>query len=353
MRHLLATLTFLAITTMVAAQRPWGEFSVKQQQRILSSKGVPEEVRSIIVRCDELTESERLAAWEVVAEWGPQKSKKLSSPYLYLYECLRPENGLAARSDVALLQRYPKYMLARWGDDGHDFDLYNYAYSVAKLCATDATVEPAAIVRSLKKGASRHSEKLVATFDHCLSVATESLAQGLSVAHISTELNPYDISVAEIDAAIYGVADALYATPRYNRLTTTDDIIIAEELMAFEGAYYEAVPSEVCEELSLKMIWCWSAYDSSMVLADNTGEQYMLPAMLYLLPDGHIYALRVDQASNVESLVVGCVEEGRLRILGEMAVEMGVLQGVKCNSEGLYISVERGGKSLYYLVSAI
>ena len=75
--------------------------------------------------------------------------------------------------------------------------------------------------------------------------------------------------------------------------------------------------------------------------------------MLYLLPDGHIYALRVDQASNVESLVVGCVEEGRLRILGEMAVEVGVLQGVKCNGEGLYISVERGGKSLYYLVSAI
>ena len=353
MRHLLATLLLLAITTMVAAQKPWGELSVKQQHSILRSKGVPKEVRSIIVRCDELTESERLAAWEVVVGWGPQKSKRLSSPYLYLYERLRPEDGSAARSDVALLQRYPKYMLARWGSEGHDFDIYNYAYSVATLCATDPAVERATIVKSLKKGASRHNEELLAAFDHCLVIATESVALGRGVAYISAEINPYDISVAEIDAAIYDAASERYATPRYNRLTTTDEITIAEELMTYEGAYYEAVTSAECEALSLTMIWCWSAYDSSMMLADSAGEQYLLPAKLYLLPDGRIYALRVSQGGNVESLVVGCIEEGRLRILGEMSVEMGELQGVKCNDEGLYISVERGYKSLYYLVSAI
>lgn len=353
MRHLLATLALLAITTMVAAQKPWGELSAKKQHSILGAKVMPKEVRSIIVRCDELTESERLAAWEVVVGWGPQKSKRLSSPYLYLYERLRPEDGSAARSDVALLQRYPKYMLARWGSEGHDFDIYNYVYSVATLCATDPAVERATIVKSLKKGASRHNEELLAAFDHCLVIATESVALGRGVAYISAEINPYDISVAEIDAAIYGAASASYDMPRYNRLTTREEIIVAEVLMDYEGAYFEAVPSAECDSLSLTMIWCWRAYDSYVVLTDSVGEQYQLPAMLYLLPDGGIYALRVDEAKSVESLVVGCVEEGRLRIFGEMAVEMGVLKGVKCNDEGLYISVEREGKSLYYLLSAI
>ena len=352
MRRLLLVVLTLCGTLQALAQRPWDEYDHRQQQRIVASKNTPQQVRSALAQLDNVRGEDRDILLEEVTK--PTKNRQVASLYLYIYECLRQDDGGTADADVAMLRAYPKYMLEQWCEPEHQFDIYNRAYAVALYgVRTGETRHVNGVIRALSKGSSRRTKVLARRFETCLTVAEQSLALGEVYAIDHTQPTILDIYVEPITKARYAAAVGSCSAVAYPTFEDVDKdyVIMMEECMSWYGGYYTAMKHSLGRNVA--MTYCQLPLSAHIILSDAVGDCHTLPWMLYITKDGMLYAISVGEAWNIDHVVVGILKDGLFGMAGIVDVEDGALLSAKCSDDGLYIEVDGPSGAVYYVIPSL
>ena len=351
MRWLVLTIAICATLATASAQRPWSDYNSAQRARIIASRGVTEEVRTAVSRLGELSVAEREALWAVVSQ--PVKSSQIASLHLFLYDMLRPADGSASEVDIAMLKSYPQYMLARWSEDLHRYDVYNYAYALANYSVEHGSRGDvnSALRRVGKRRYMRCYGSIVENLVEGLAIAENSIALGrkMECDHTDMEVTcrlPYEISLAEYKAAIAQV-NAVDTEGVIGR----GDVVgyMAAECASWDGSYNRELSHTLGKGVGVTLVE--SATAKHIVIDDGVGGCVTLPAVVYILPDGGLFAIDIDGEGRAESVYVGAVEQGRLRSIATVAVYGGVVRGAKCTNEGLYLWIDDDRGAKYYRLS--
>lgn len=349
MSRLITILLLLATTTLAVAQKPWGEYSEKQQRRTLLATYNPDVMRRALSDIESLSPEEHKALWEVVSE--PTKGKRLASLYLHLYEVMRPAGHDAAVEDMVILRAYPKYMLRRWACEGHSFDPYYYAYAVGFHCAmTEDKAGLDELCRLLTKSSSRRTRALAESFTNSAHMAMRSVALDRELVLDYTPFATNNELLVDVTESAYGSVDTLYDAIATGYEFSAEEIIIAEECIKWSDAYCLSTLSSGVD--GVELVYILDNLDASISLTDVRGDGYLLPSHLYILPSGALFALDVDNGWVIDGVVVGEFSDGELQLLGRQAINDSQLKGVKCNNEGLYLHTEGEDGVRYYFVEA-
>lgn len=353
MRIATTLIILLCAGATASAQRPWGEYSVAQQERIVASHAVPDVVRESYNDLDELSYSERCDLLDIVTT--PTRNKRLASLYIDIYERLRSADGSDGAQDAEMLMHYPRYMLNSWSEEEGDFQLYNYAYAIAAHFAHEGSVESLQnTLRHIRRRAASRSRSKVALFAAAASSIYTSEVLGLSLYVDHTPIATSEQLPREISADRYHAALAKHPSIARPAIEADD----TATLMAYEetttwGSYYTALP--IAEDLAsqgMTLVYRQGALGADIIVRDSDDVCHTLPRNLYILPTGTLYGIYTDEASSVERVIVGHIDAGRLRLEGAIAIEHGELCGAKCNDEGLLLHIGHGNEERYYIISA-
>ena len=353
MRIATTLIILLCAGATASAQRPWGEYSVAQQERIVASHAAPDVVRESYNELNELSYSERCDLLDIVT--SPTRNKRLASLYIDIYERLRSEDGSDGAQDAEMLMHYPRYMLNRWSEEEGHFQLYNYAYAIAAHFANEGSIESFQnTLRHIRRRAAARSRREVALFAAAASsiYTSETLGQSLYVDHTpiaTSEQLPREISAYRYHAALEEYPSIAGPTIRADDTAT----LMAYEETTTWGSYYTALPiAEPLASQGITFVYRQGALGADIIVRDSDGACHTLPHNLYILPAGTLYGIYTDEASSVERVIVGHIDAGRLRLEGAIAIEHGELCGAKCNDEGLLLHVGHGNEERYYIISA-
>lgn len=348
MRHILIVVVALTTLFSVSAQQPWSDYDARQQHRVLNSRKVSGVVRSAYSSLDELDDQQREELLDIVT--SPVKNRAIQSLYIYVYEMLRPADGTAALYDAAILRLYPEYMLRRWKDAGVESDIINYAYALGRYSAMGGQEADAAVDLSLKRRYKRHYADQVVTLCSGMRFAAISELYGGQVdidytAYEPLILTPYDISKGRYD-------DVVATVSPFVPCELSDDVerAVAVESIAWSGSYN--MPHSTLTDVGLNLVYCYGESDNVVVITADDGFSSALPAWLYLMPTGEIYALSVDDDNRIDGVVVGRIGYAEVDVMGIIPIEHGVLRDVKCCAEGLYLRVEDDMSDRYMFIPA-
>ena len=341
-RRLLISFFVVATTLSATAQKPWAEYDSDEQQRILRSRRVKPAVRRAYENIADMDYATRCEAWAVVSV--PVRERRLASLHLHLYEVLRPKSGSAAEQDMAMLAAYPDYMLTLWEQEEHQYDLYNYAYALGRYDAlhevrSTAAMRPMFRRRMFKRhGATavrlRSAVAVARSSEQCGAIAAMDLTSPMRL-----EDEPSHISKSAFEAARNDIK------PLNIDLQRGDEVheAMVAECRDFGGSYNVGVKHDMGR--GIYVAYCSASDGDYLLLRDNAGMDYTLPATLYHLPSGRFFAVGRGKMFNSQ-VIVGGVVDGVVAIdgmipLGDDADE------IRCNEQGIYLHIAHGDAYLF------
>lgn len=345
MRWAALIFALVATSTIATAQRPWGSYDERQRERIVEHRSTPDVVRRAVEGVETLDGEELEELWTIITH--PTKSRHHASLYLYIYELLRPVDGSAHAADVDMLRCYAPYMLKRWCDQHHAYDVYNYAYALARHSVAGGDADDVLNVLSKRRFRRRYAT-LVASLEGGVAIAEASLRLDKEVFldHTSPEVDcrvPREITGEEYakvvgrvsPIAISGVCDGLYGT-------------MVAECIACGGSHHSVV--DATAHKNLRLVLSRSAEQGYISLEDGLGVWHTLPLRLYMLPSGGLFAIRESAEGACEGVVVGDMVDGAMYSTF-VAVGGGAVGGVKCTDGSIYLWLQDGDRSSYYVLS--
>lgn len=355
MRCAITTIALLFTTLSAMAQRPWQEYDEAQQERILSMRATHDEVREAYRNLEDLSYDECYRLLDIVT--SPTRSKRVNSLYIDIYERLRSEDGGDAALDVRMLNHYARYMLNSWADDDGRFGLYSYAFSVGAYAANSGSKELLeGITQCVRRKASarcrREAELFISAADHVYNSVV--LGQSISLDH--TPIHTSEQLPRLVSHARYLSVESSYSSVATPELEC-DDVaysMACEECITWADGFYTAIPAtEELSDLGITLTHFQRAYGANIVIGDSHHSYYTLPHILYILPNGMLYAISTTEEWDMEYVVVGYIAYGSVTLCGTVAVEHGQLRGVKCNDEGLYLHLSTEQEQRCYMISAV
>ena len=342
MRRLLLLVALLVSAHLVvSAQRPWVEYDVRQQERLLASPKTSEQVRKSMEHLESLTIRERETLWDIVTE---QRVKgQLSSLYLYIYEMLRTMDGRDSRGDVAMLRFYAPYFLKRWASQDGATELYNYGYALGREMALGSRHS---VVMALAKCDKRRYKRLYGNVINTLylasSIAERSLLLSESLDEDYTSFERLAIAPREVSAEEFLKVKGSVEPIRFESgFVSEDEQHVAAEVRMWSGVYCRRVDSPLGERVSVVEVL--GNQGREVVVVDAHKECVVLPEKIYVTPRGEIFALSFS-GEGLAGVVLGAVERGSVRIVGEVPIEGLLLQAVKCSDHGLWLFGECEGE---------
>lgn len=334
MRRLVALLLLIAATLPAAAQKPWAEYDERQQQQILSSRRVSPAVREAYYNLSTLDSATLNAAWRTVST--PQRERRVASLHLCMYERMRAKDGSTAAEDIAMLAAYPEYMLQRMEHEEHHYDLYSYAFAFGRHDAVQGKQRSQQALRKmLKRRLSRQYTATIATFRDAIGYARESSQLMLMTdADFTTPcpldgVTPTQVSRADFEAQKGSVKPITAHFKADNEVLAT----IIDECTTHDGFYHLAVEHSISKHLDI--ILSLSPNGGFFTLIDRNGTLHTLPAPLYILPDGRLYAVGRGEYF-APQVIVGHLDDGVVTIEGSLAVPRPT-EDIRCTERGLYL----------------
>lgn len=345
MRRAALLVALIVMASIATAQRPWGEYDQRQRERIVEHRTTPDVVRRAVRDYEALDAEERVALWAEISQ--PIRDRRRASLYLYLYDLLRPIDGSAHDVDIAILKGYTRYMLERLSDVLHDRDVYNYAYTLARhdvVCGRRSGVDGVLRMMNRRRYKHRYSE-LVATLEGGIAIARASLAldREMWCDHTAGEVTccvPREVTQKEYALACSSVEPI--AGESGDELHRS----MVAECITCGGQYH----SVVYNHQGVRVVLSEGSTRSVAMVEDASGMWHTLPALLYMLPSGGLFAIMEDDEGRVEGVVVGANVDDRLHSV-VVAMHGGLLRGVKCTAEVLYLWLEDERGDMFYSLS--
>lgn len=345
MRWAALILALVATSTITSAQRPWGSYDERQRERIVEHHSTPDVVRRAAKGVDTLDGEEIQEVWDIITH--ATKDRHRASLYLYIYELLRPVDGSAHDVDVAILKGYTTYMLKRWSDPLHAYDIYSYAYALARHNVAGGDARDALNALSKRRYRRRYAP-LVASLERGIAIAEASLRldREMWCDHTTPEVAccvPCEVSDKEYAEVVGSVLPIAMAE-------TDDELhrLMVAECIASGGCYHRIVEGAINQDF--EVVISQGATYGYTSLEDGSGVWHTLPRRLYILPSGGLFAVRENVDGVCGGVVVGNVVDGAMRSIF-VAIGGGTITGVKCTDEDIYLWLRDGHRSSYYMLS--
>lgn len=344
MRRLVTLLLLLAATLPAAAQKPWAEYDERQQQQILALKRVNGSVREAYHNLATLDSATLNAAWRVIST--PQRDRRVASLHLCMYERMRAKDGTTAAEDITMLATYTEYMLQRMEQEEHRYDLYSYAFALGRYDAAQGKqCSQQALRKMLKRRLSQRHTTTIATFRDAIRYARESSQLMLRTDADFTSPCPLDgvlptqISHADFEAQKSSIKPLTAHFKADNETYAT----IIDECTTHDGFYHLAIAHDISKHLDI--ILSLSPDGGYFTLIDRNDTLHTLPAPLYILPDGRLFAVGRGLYF-APQVILGHIDDGVLTIEGSLAIPRPA-DDVRCTERGLYLSAADSKEYLF------
>lgn len=345
MRRLVALLLFFAAALPVAAQKPWAEYDERQQQQILSSRRVSPEVREAYHNLATLDTATHNAAWRAVST--PQRDRRVASLHLCLYERMRAKDATTAAEDIAMLAAYAEYVLQRMEQAEHHYDLYSYAFALGRFDAVQGKQRSQQVLRKmLKRRLSRRYTTTIATFRDAIDYARESSQLMLLTDTDFTSPCPIDgVMPTQISRTYFEAQQGSVKPLTANFKADSEPLAaIIDECITHDGFYHLALSHNISKHLDI--ILSQSPNGGYFTLIDRNDTPHTLPAPLYILPDGRLFAVGRGLYF-APQVICGSLSDGVLTIEGSLPIPRPT-EDIRCTERGLYISA--ADENLYLFI---